>query len=356
MDEDVVVYAGSQTEDEPAEEAEDTLTEAVDYDLDDVDNEGKASLGGRLRRLIYVSLGALTVILGIGVGISVGYLLWGNTGDVSVVAEPAQASNSQVANTSNVIEITLPDSYTFPVLYGTLGPQLVKAGVIDVDAFAQVYERSGKPLSAAQRAVLLEGSSEPIRIDHENSRFLLNFLWAVGLANQNPVLIQGPIQQESDGQVDRFASTGGWTLSSKPISAIYSRLMLAPLNAQQQQRLEEAAGLVYRPCCDNPTLFPDCNHGMAMLGLLELMAARNATVDEMLEAAKYANAFWFPQQMSEVVAYHAAQSGAQFSDLDARELVGSTTFSSSGFRSVHQWLGDNGYLNGTPAAGAQCGV
>ncbi|MBW7881500.1 MAG: hypothetical protein H3C34_02475 [Caldilineaceae bacterium] len=356
MDEDAVAYAASQTEDEPAEDVEDTLAEEVDYDPDHLDDKAEAAVGGRLRRAVYVALGALTVILGIAVGISVGYLLWGNTGDVSVVAEPAQASNSQVANASNVIQITLPDSYTFPVLYGTLGPQLVKAGVIDVDAFAQVYERSGQPLSSEQRAVLLEGSSEPIRIDHQNARFLLNFLWAVGLANQNPVLIQGPMQQESDGQVERFASTGGWTLSSKPIGAIYSRLMLAPLNAEQQQRLEEAAALVYRPCCDNPTLFPDCNHGMAMLGLLELMAARNATVDEMLEAAKYANAFWFPQQMSEVVAYHAAQSGAQFIDLDARELVGNTTFSSSGFRTIHQWLGENGYLNGTPAAGAQCGV
>ena len=25
---------------------------------------------------------------------------------------------------------------------------------------------------------------------------------------------------------------------------------------------------IYRPCCNNSTYFPDCNHGMAMLGLL----------------------------------------------------------------------------------------
>jgi hypothetical protein len=48
----------------------------------------------------------------------------------------------------------------------------------------------------------------------------------------------------------------------------------------QQKRLEEVTIGVFRPCCDNPHAFPDCNHGMAMLGLLELMA-RDASVDEM---------------------------------------------------------------------------
>ena len=49
---------------------------------------------------------------------------------------------------------------------------------------------------------------------------------------------------------------------------------------------ERAAPFVYRPCCDNATHFPDCNHGMAMLGLLELMAAQGASEEEMFAAAR----------------------------------------------------------------------
>ena len=68
-------------------------------------------------------------------------------------------------------------------------------------------------------------------------------------------------------------------------------------------KAEEVAAAVYRPCCDNPTLFPDCNHGMAMLGLLELMASKNASLDEMFTTAKSVNAFWFPQQALEIAVY-----------------------------------------------------
>ena len=35
---------------------------------------------------------------------------------------------------------------------------------------------------------------------------------------------------------------------------------------------------------------------MAMLGLLELMASQGATTDQIFEAAKNIDAFWFPQQ------------------------------------------------------------
>ncbi len=99
--------------------------------------------------------------------------------------------------------------------------------------------------------------------------------------------------QYGNGQIDSFASTGGWTLATKPITDLYASMDLIPLTTQQQARVEEVAAAVYRPCCNNHTLFPDCNHGMAMLGLLELMASQNTSVDEMFEAAKYVNAYWF---------------------------------------------------------------
>ena len=79
--------------------------------------------------------------------------------------------------------------------------------------------------------------------------------------------------QSSNGHFEKFSSTGGWTLAAKPITELYASLDLIPLTAEEQKMVEEVAAAVYRSCCNNSTFFPDCNHSMAMLGLLELMAS-----------------------------------------------------------------------------------
>jgi hypothetical protein len=127
--------------------------------------------------------------------------------------------------------------------------------------------------------------------------------------------------QNSDGKFENFASTGGWRLATKPITELYASLDLIPLTKEQQKFVEEVAQSVYRPCCNNPTHFPDCNHGMAMLGILELMASQGATVDEMFEAAKYVNAYWFPQQTLEAALYLKANQEIDFADADPRLVV-----------------------------------
>lgn len=248
------------------------------------------------------------------------------------------------------------DGYALPVAFGDLGPQLLEIGAIDYERFVQRYEQANRPLSEEQKAILQKGSNKPVVFERDNAYFLLNFFWAVGLANQNPLLEQGPMMQFGPEGVGRFASTGGWTLGTRPATEFYSSAPLISLTAEQQARLEEVAQAVYRPCCNNPTAFPDCNHGMAMLGLLELLAAQGATADEMFEAAKYANAYWFPQQMSDVAAYFEATEGLSFAEVDGRQATGRDTFSAAGFRSVRQWLADNGLLEQVPGQGGSCGV
>ena len=168
----------------------------------------------------------------------------------------------------------LPARYELPARFGDLGPRLVAAGAIDEKRFVQTYEAAGQPLSAAQLNVLRQGSEESIVVDGENAYFLLNFFWAVGLANENPLLTEGPLMEAAGGDVGRFASVGGWTIGRKAPRDLYASAALIPLTAEQQARVEEVAYGVYRPCCNNHTAFADCNHGMAMLGLLELMAAQ----------------------------------------------------------------------------------
>ena len=251
-------------------------------------------------------------------------------------------------------QVNPKDGYALPVPYGDLGPRLIESGVIKYDAFAAIYEDSGNPLSKAQVEILKMGSDDQIVITAENAHFLLNYFWAVGLANKNSILTEGAMVQNSGGQIDRFASTGGWGLATKPVTELYASIELIPLTTEQQQLVEEVAAAVYRPCCNNPTLFPDCNHGMAMLGLLEWMASQGASKEQMFEAAKYVNAFWFPQQNLETALYLKANQDVNFTDADAR-LVTSAEFSSgSGFAAIHQRLQTSGLLPQTSNRGGSC--
>lgn len=279
-------------------------------------------------------------------GIGSGYFQWGR-GEAAEWKERRDLAKLQE-------QVNPAEGYALSVPYGDLGPQLVEAGVIDYDAFVQVMSNGGDALGDSQMNVLKIGSDEEIVITKGNARFLLNFFWAVGLANRNPVLTEGPMVEYSDGQIERFASTGGWTLAAKPIAELYASMDLIPLTAEQQALVEEVAVAIYRPCCNNHTLFPDCNHGMAMLGLLELMASRGATADEMFEAAKYVNAFWFPQQNLETALYLQAEQNMDFKDAEPRLVTGAQFSSSSGSAAVRQRLQAGGLLPQAPGQGGSC--
>ena len=288
----------------------------------------------------------VVVVVAFLLGLGSGYWKWG---------QDETAAAKQQAELARLYEQVNPkEGYALPVSYGDLGPQLIEAGVIDNNAFQEVMTESGEPITSSQMGMLTKGSAEKIVITSENAHFLLNFFWAVGLANRNKILTEGPMVQYSNGQIEGFASTGGWTLATKPIAGLYASMDLISLTAEQQARLEEVATAVYRPCCNNYSLFPDCNHGMAMLGLLELMSSQNASVDEMFNAAKYVNAYWFPQQTLETAIYLKTNQGTDFAKDDARLVVGKELSSASGAGMVHQSLQSSGQLQQTPSRGGGC--
>ena len=270
---------------------------------------------------------------------------------------PVVQGNTAATNTDTAAlykQINPKDGYNLSVSYGNLGPQLLASGVIDYDAFATLYQNAGSPLTADQIKALKNRSDQEIVINSQNAYYLLNFFWAVGLANRNTILTEGPMVRNSDGKFENFASTGGWGLATKPITDLYASLDLIPLTEEQQKLVEEVAQGVYRPCCNNPTHFPDCNHGMAMLGILELMASQGATADQMFEAAKYVNAYWFPQQTLEAAVYLKANQGIDFAEADPRLVVGSSMASASGSKMVHADLQSKGLLQQAPGRGGSC--
>ena len=331
------------------------------------------------RRRGGVTVAALVIaLLALGIGLGVGFLLW--DGSLSARAELPQVRSAPLAGvptpgpvgvvlavpTSLPIQgpalppaqyvATLPGSYTLPIRYGLLGPALVKSGAIDLDAFLALYADGGKPLSGEQQAILTQGSDKAVVIDHSSAHFLLNFFWAVGLANRNAILLEGPIQDKGADTVGQYASTAGWTLAARPPMEIFASQHLIELTPAQQQRLQTVAEGVYRPCCGNSTAFPDCNHGMAMLGILELMAAGDASEDEMFEAAKYVSAFWFPKEMTQAAAYYKLAQGQDFAAIDPRRIVSRDMFSQTGAQSVAQWLAGRGRLGQPQETGGACGV
>lgn len=248
----------------------------------------------------------------------------------------------------------IPMRLTLPISFGDIGPRLIEAGTIDPVRFATAASRSNRPLTDGQRAFLLEGSDAPIVLTAGDSDFWLQMLWAFGLTNRNALLEEGPMMRYGPAAVGRFASTGGWPFAGRTVEVLYASLPLIALTTEQQARLEEAADAVYRPCCNNPTSFPDCNHGMAMLGLLELMAAQDATVDEMLEAAKYVNGFWFPQQSHQAALMFRHRDGRDFIQVDARRIVGAEAFSAAGAQAVGTWLVRNGHADIGISSGPAC--
>ena len=147
----------------------------------------------------------------------------------------ALSGPAQLDVTPEALQAALPEAYQLGASWGDLGPRLVAAGAIDLDRFVNLYEESGRPLTLAQKRILSKDSDDPITIDFENARFLLNFFWAVGLVNQNPILTEGPMMQASDGNIGRFASTGGWTLGSYPATELYASTPLIILTRSSRR-------------------------------------------------------------------------------------------------------------------------
>jgi hypothetical protein len=297
-------------------------------------------------RITSTAFMALFILIVFTIGLGSGYVI----GNRSASAVPVTTAVSQKENeaTTMINQINPPE--------GDIGPQMLSSGAIDLDKFTRVYTQGGHPLTDEQMNILTQGSNSKIVINQSNAQFLLNFFWAFGLVNQNPVLTEGQMMARGKTQLGNFASTGGWTIGAKTPTELFASTLIIPLTDEQQARVMEVASAVYRPCCNNPTSFPDCNHGMAMLGLLELMASQNATADDMFAAAKYVNAFWFPQQMLEVASLIKANQNLDFAQADHRQVVSKNYSSSSGFQQVHQWLASNGLLQLAPNSGGSCGV
>ncbi|MDP2650202.1 MAG: hypothetical protein Q8P16_01425 [bacterium] len=257
-------------------------------------------------------------------------------------------------NPEELQQTVLPASgVTLPIVWGDYGMQMTDAGVIDKDKFEQIYASRG--LSAAQgtaqaggltevgRALLYENDNTSVRMTPENADELLNILWAFGLANKSPILEEGAMmtydgvvpttRAEGLAKASRMASTGGWTISKGDAMNHYSAHEFVVLTDDEWAKVDRVAANIYRPCCGNATNFPDCNHGLAMLGLLELLAANNVPEEEMYEVALAVNAYWFPSTYLTIAKLFALE-GTSWEDVNPKVALGYDYSSAEGFSNV----------------------
>ena len=245
-----------------------------------------------------------------------------------------QTTQAQSESAARALEQrVLPEKgITLPVQWGDLGAQLVREGVIDADKFKALYD--GRESFTDEYQTLLLGKSDgTITITKENAGYLLNLFWALGLAQKNPILDSGEMVNKEYGGAENFASTGGWTHAKGNVMDHYSAHTFFTLTSEQQALVDKVSRGIYRPCCGNSTYFPDCNHGMAMLGLLELMASQGVSEQDMWKAALAVNSYWFPDTYLTIATLKERQ-GTLWQNVDPREVLGAQYSSASGYQRV----------------------
>lgn len=228
--------------------------------------------------------------------------------------------------------ISSKNGVELPIRWRDLGVQMTKVGVIDKEKFENFYKGRGG-LAESEQKLLSDSNNKNLIINSENSGVLLNMLWAFGLGNKNPILENGPMMDPKYGGAGNFASTGGWSLANGNAMSHYSMHSFITLTPEQQALVDKVSRGIFRPCCGNSTYFPDCNHGMAMLGLLELMASQGVSEDDMYKTALVVNSFWFPDTY-ETIKIYMKNKGVEWKDVNPQEILGASYSSGQGFAQI----------------------
>ncbi len=285
----------------------------------------------KLTTLIFFGLFVFAQVFGWNMNLA-RRITWGKTVNTQAAAT-AKKQIDQTALAAKLEAQVLPvQGVTLPIKWDDLGKKLIQAGVINQAKFESLYTDRGG-LGEPEKKLLSGVDNGTIAINQDNAGFLLNLLWAFGLGNKNSILEKGPMQDPRYGGAGKFASTGGWTLANDQAMNHYSKHSLVKLTAEQQALVENVSANIYRPCCGNSTIFPDCNHGMAMLGLLELMAANGVSETEIYKTALAVNAYWFPSTYVTLAKYFNGQ-GVSWEKVDPKIALSANYSSSAGYKKI----------------------
>lgn len=231
--------------------------------------------------------------------------------------------------------------------------KLAEKGVVDKEKFEAIYkDRGGLPEEF--KNVLTESSNKPILLTRSNANYYVNLLWPLGLANYMSSNKSSPVNGKS---LFNFASTGGWNLGKEENGGAYfNKFKIVELTPEQEALATKIAQNTYRPCCNNSTFFQDCNHGSALLGLLQLGVSQGLTEDELYREALAFNSFWFPQNYIQTALYFKAVKNIDWGNVDPKLVMGKDFSTGSGWSgTVAKKVNELGLVPQTKG-GAGCGV
>ncbi len=243
-----------------------------------------------------------------------------------------QLNNTNVSQTGNkvydeIVAKVLPvQGFQSKIRLGSSVLKLVENGVIDQVKFENIYkDRGGLPDDL--KDMFLRASNKPILLTAQNANFYVNILWPVGLSNYMDSNKLSPVNENVSG----YASTGGWTLGKEENGGAYfNKFKIVELTPTQEALATKIAQNTYRPCCNNSTFFQDCNHGSALLGMLQLGASQGLSEDELWREALAFNSFWFPQTYITNALYFKAIKNTDWENVDPKVATGKDFSSASG--------------------------
>jgi len=273
----------------------------------------------------------------------------------TVLSETAKPNGQGNEIYNQTVAKVLPkEGFKSKIFLGESVINLVENGVIDKNKLEELYKNRGGIPNDLESA-LTSPSYTPINLTLKNSSTYLNLLWPLGLSNYMTTNSQSPVNGSS---LFNFASTGGWTLGKEKNGGTYfNKFKIVNLSSQQEALVTEIAKNTYRPCCDNSTFFQDCNHGSALLGLLQLGASEGLTEDELYREALAFNSFWFPQNYIQTALYFKLDKNIDWENVNPKEILGYKYSAISQFiKNVQSQMAK--YPNIIPQAngGGGCGV
>ena len=308
----------------------------------------------RTSKMLLIGLVSVIIILG-----SV-FVTAHKSAPATTINKNASATNTIMNQSPSTNKTAILLSDLFPsqgfktsVRLNNIVPELVSSGAINLTKVKELY---GNGLTQQEIDILTKPSYTNLTLNSSNANFYLLIFWALGIANKNQVLDNfSALANASNYSVADFASTGGWTLGTNSNSmAYFDKLSLLNLTPLEQNKMYDVATHSYRPCCDNPTAFPDCNHGAALLALTELGASEGLNESQLYMLDLQAQTLWFPSYYATTALELHYKNVSYWAN--ARVVLGANYSSASGW--YHNSYGPLKANNQLPSAGqaAACGV
>lgn len=281
----------------------------------------------KLNKVLPLILLPLLLLTFFGGGVIVGYKMASKNPITSVQEKANGSDNNTVAET--VKDVLPPNGFQSKISFGDSIIKLEENGVIDKKKMEALYKnRGGMPTEL--KDLLENPSNKPIVINRDNAQFLINLLWPLGIANKNTTLTESEAGKPE--YINDLAATGGWNLgASKNGGDYYNKFEIIKLAPEQDAMVKRMAHNIFRPCCGNSTDMPDCNHGAAMLGLLQLGASQGLSEEELYREALQFNAFWFPENYAKMAIVFKQLQDKSWKDLDPKTLLGINYSSGAGY-------------------------